>query len=59
MERKVIVSVGKEGYMCNGTEVPLVLYGRQSWALDKQVWKKVDVIEIKCFRTIYGIGRVT
>lgn len=56
--RAKLLSVREEIDMFDGMVVPMMLYGCEVWALFKQVWKRVDVLEMKCFRIIYGTRRM-
>lgn len=42
----------------DGIVVQSVLYGCETWALDKKLWKKANVLEMKCLRKICGVRRI-
>lgn len=41
--------------MFEGIVVPTVLYGCESWALNAEERKRIEVMEMRCLRTICGV----
>lgn len=44
--------------MSDGIVVTMVLYGCKAWVLGDKVWKRENVLENKCLRTICCVRRV-
>jgi len=53
--RKRDLSVEAKMGMFEGIVVPSVLYGCEAWALNAWSRKRIEVLEMKCLRTITGV----
>lgn len=45
MQRERSLSERVKMSMFEGITVPMMLYGCKAWAMDKDVWRRVDVLE--------------
>ena len=41
-----------------GVSVPTALYGAEAWAMRSVERRKVDVLEMKCLRSLVGVSRM-
>ena len=41
-----------------GVIVPMALYGAESWGMSNDERKKVNVLEMKCLRSLVGVSRM-
>ena len=41
-----------------GVIVPMALYGAETWGMRSAARRKVNVLEIKCFRSLVGVSRM-
>ena len=41
-----------------GVFVPMVLYGTEAWAVRSTERRKVNVLEMKCLRSLVGLSRM-
>ena len=53
-------AVGIKAKMClyEGVIVPTVLYGAEPWAMSSAQRRKVNILEMKCLRSLVGVSRM-
>ena len=52
--------LGKKAKKClyEGVIVPTALYGAEAWGMRSAERRKVDVLEMKCLRNLFGVSRM-
>ena len=45
-------------YLYEGVNVPTALYGEEAWAMRRAERGKVNVLEMRCLRSLVGVSRM-
>ena len=45
-------------YLYEGVIVPMALYGAKAWDMRSAMRRKVNVLEMKCLRSLVGVSRM-
>ena len=45
-------------FLCEGVIVPTALYGAEAWGMGSAERRKVNVLEMKCLRSLVGVSRM-
>ena len=58
--KRVLRGLGVKAKKClyEGVIVPTALYGAEAWGLRSAERRKVNVLEIKCLRSLVGLSRM-
>ena len=47
-----------EKYLYEGVIVPTALYGAEAWGMRRAERRKVNVLEMKCLKSLFGLSRL-
>ena len=52
------LGINSNKYLYEGVIVPTALYGAEAWGMTSAERRKVNVLEMKCLRSLVGVSRM-